>query len=108
MTNVAGHTAKAKFSVGEQVIISARSSLGHCRTPVYLRGHMGTVIEVAGRYRDPEKLAYHKPGLPAPYLYRVRFTQSDLWSGYTGSVDDELEADIFEHWLEPVDKGESE
>ena len=89
-----------KFAVGETVLVSGRASLGHCRTPHYLRGRCGTVIEVAGRFRDPEKLAYHKPGLPAPYLYRVRFTQVDLWAAYGGQTSDDLEADIFEHWLE--------
>lgn len=94
-----------KFNIGQPVRVAGRASLGHCRTPVYLRGRHGTVIEVAGRFRDPEKLAYHKPGLPAPYLYRVRFAQQDLWSDYNGQRTDELEADIFEHWLEPKSKG---
>lgn len=94
-----------KFAVGDTVLVSNRASLGHCRTPYYLRGRRGTVIEVAGRFRDPEKLAYHKPGLPAPYLYRVRFTQADLWASYGGQKSDDLEADIFEHWLEQTFEG---
>jgi hypothetical protein len=32
----------------------------------------------------------------------VRFRQGDLWGRYAGSPQDNLEADIFEHWLEPL------
>jgi len=31
----------------------------------------------------------------------VRFKQSDLWGRYHGPAGDHLEADIYEHWLEP-------
>jgi hypothetical protein len=77
---------------------------GHCRTPQYLKGCEGVVIEVAGTYKDPEKLAYHRPGLPTRQLYRVRFLQSDLWPHYAGPASDTLVADLYEHWLEPIDK----
>ena len=51
-------------------------ALGHCRTPWYLRGKTGVVAAVHGTFRDPEQLAYHKPGLPAQVLYKVRFKQA--------------------------------
>jgi len=92
------------FVEGQKVSVVARPSLGHCRTPFYLRGRAGTVMEVTGLFRDPERLAYHKPGLPQHYLYRVRFSQPALWPGYDGPATDNLDADIFEHWLEPVTK----
>lgn len=92
------------FVPGQQVKVQSRPDFGHCRTPFYLRGRAGTVVELAGRFRDPERLAYHKPGLPQRYLYSVRFNQSDLWEAYRGCATDCLEADIFEHWLEPVTK----
>ena len=56
----------------------------------------------AGPFRNPELLAYHKPGLPALALYKVRFKQRHLWSRYAGPASDHLEADIYEHWLEPA------
>lgn len=98
------HTEKdgAGFKQGQTVEVASRQSLGHCRTPFYLRGHRGVVIGLAGTYSDPERLAYHKPGLPRRNLYRVRFTQSGLWENYHGPPADCLDADIFEHWLEPV------
>jgi nitrile hydratase len=82
-----------------RVRIDARAALGHCRTPRYLRGLAGEVAAVQGAFRDPESLAYHRPGLPERILYKVRFRQRDLWPDYAGAEGDHLEADIFEHWL---------
>ena len=58
---------------------------GHCRTPWYLRGKPGVVAAVQGIFRNPEQLAYHKPGLPSAVLYKVRFEQGDLWGRYRGA-----------------------
>jgi nitrile hydratase subunit beta len=55
---------------------------------------------VQGVFRDPEKLAYHQPGLPRRVLYKVRFEQAAIWDDYRGPAGDHLEADIYEHWLE--------
>ena len=88
------------FAPGDRVRVAARPALGHCRTPFYLRGKPGMVAEVLGAFRNPELLAYNKPGLPVLALYKVRFRQRDLWPGYSGPAGDELEADIYEHWLE--------
>ena len=82
--------------------VSSRPVVGHCRTPWYLRGKTGVVAEIHGTFRNPEQLAYHKPGLPAQVLYKVRFRQGDLWRSYAGPRGDRLEADIYEHWLEPL------
>jgi len=92
----------ARFAPGEAVRIATRPVLGHCRTPWYLRGKMGTIAQVHGTFRDPERLAYHRPGLPAQVLYKVRFKQSEVWDRYPGPAGDHLEADIYEHWLEPL------
>ena len=101
MTDPSSNPEDTRFAPGSTVRVSDRASLGHCRTPVYLRGRTGTVVGIAGRFKDPERLAYHKPGLPLQTLYRIRFSQRDLWPGYGGQANDEIEADIFEHWLEP-------
>ena len=63
------------FASGERVRVLAHTIAGHCRTPLYLKGKVGEVIELAGAWRNPESLAYHKPGLPKRNLYRVRFRQ---------------------------------
>ena len=92
----------SRFAPGETVRVAERPALGHCRTPWYLRGKTGVVASVQGTFRDPEKLAYHQPGLPRRVLYKVRFTQAAIWDDYRGPAGDHLEADIYEHWLEPL------
>jgi nitrile hydratase subunit beta len=91
-----------RFAPGDKVRVVERGAVGHCRTPWYLRGKAGVVASIHGTFRDPERLAYHQPGLPAQALYKVRFSQREIWSGYDGPRGDRLEADIFEYWLEPL------
>ncbi len=97
-----GTPPAGRFIPGDKVRVAGRGALGHCRTPWYLRGKKGVIASIHGAFRDPERLAYHQPGLPAQVLYKVRFKQSDVWGGYHGSRGDQLEADIYDHWLEPV------
>jgi nitrile hydratase len=95
-------TPPARFAPGDKVRVAARGALGHCRTPWYLRGKTGEIALIHGTFRDPERLAYHQPGLPAQVLYKVRFSQREVWGGYDGPAGDQVEADIFEGWLEPA------
>jgi nitrile hydratase subunit beta len=92
-------TTRANFRIGEKVRVDARPVQGHCRTPLYLRGKTGVIVDVLGSYKNPERLAYRSPGYPATVLYKVRFQQTSLWPAYPGSATDTLDADIFEHWL---------
>lgn len=97
------HTqAAGRFAPGDKVRVAERDALGHCRTPWYLRGKTGVIAAIHGTFRDPERLAYHQPGLPAQVLYKVRFEQREVWDRYDGPRSDQLEADIYEHWLESV------
>lgn len=89
-----------RFAPGETVRVSDQPPEVHCRTPYYLRGRPGTVTEVAGVYRNPSQLAFHKPGLPTVPLYRVRFRCADLW-GDAPQGPDTVMADLYEHWLLP-------
>jgi hypothetical protein len=90
---------------GTRVRVLTHRIPGHCRTPFYLKGHEGVVVAITGAFRNPELLAYHRPGLPAKRLYRIRFRQQDLWPQYDGSKSDTVEADLYEHWLEPLTQG---
>jgi hypothetical protein len=90
------------FEPGTQVRVLTHSIPGHCRTSSYLKGHEGVVIALLGAYRNPEQLAYHRPGLPMKRLYRIRFQQRELWPDYDGSPNDTLETDLYEHWIEPI------
>lgn len=99
-----GHNAPPahRYAPGDPVRVAARPVEGHCRTPLYLRGKAGVIASVHGTFRNPELLAYHRPGLPAQVLYKVRFKQSEVWGRYDGPAGDQLEADIYEQWLEPL------
>lgn len=93
-----------RFGPGDRVRVAEGPPEAHCRTPLYLRGRRGVVQSVAGVYRDPAKLAFHLPGLPAAPLYRVRFAARDLWEGEDRAARgpaDTVVADLYERWLAP-------
>jgi nitrile hydratase subunit beta len=96
----AAHTPR--YKPGDAVRVDDRDANGHCRAPWYLRGQPGVIGEILGVFRDPERLAYHRPGLPSQVLYKVRFKQAALWPKYSGPARDSLEADISENWLLPM------
>jgi len=90
----------ANFQAGDLVRVIDAYPLGHVRTPFYIRGKTGTVERLCGAFPNPEELAQMRDGLPAQPLYRVRFRQTDVWPDYSGSSDDVLEVEIYQHWLE--------
>ncbi len=98
------------FAPGERVRVralwpEAAGQRVHIRTPAYVRGHQGVIERRLGEFRNPERLAFGKPGFPLKVLYQVRFAQAELWSGASGpgaSGRDSVTADLFEHWLEPA------
>jgi nitrile hydratase len=94
-----------RFEPGDRVRVLPEDKPGHVRTPGYIRGNTGQVESVLGEFRNPESLAYGDSGLPERPLYKVYFRQVDLWEDYPGSTNDELCADIYEHWLEPTREG---
>ena len=91
-----------RFKPGDAVMTRRDTPQGHCRTPYYLRGKMGTIERCLGHFRNPQELAYGRPGLPKTALYMVRYDQPGLWKDYPGPAVDSLVADIYELWLEPV------
>ena len=91
----------ARFAVGDAVRVRAAFPPGHVRAPYFIRGHVGVVDRLMGEYANPEELAYGRDGKPALALYRVRFSQADLWPGYDGQKIDSTMVDIYENWLEP-------
>jgi nitrile hydratase len=90
----------ARFNPGDRVRVREMFPLGHVRTPWYIRGCSGVVERLCGAYANPEELAYHRSGLPAQPLYRVRFLQRDIWPDYAGSATDTVDLEIYQHWLE--------
>ena len=89
----------AKFSEGQRVRIADRTPPVHHRVPAYAKGRTGIVERVCGRHGEPEKFV-RGDGEPGQRLYRVRIPQHELWNDYAGTAGDQLEIEIFEHWLE--------
>jgi len=91
-----------RFKPGDAVTVRRAYPPGHIRTPHYIRGKSGVVERICGSFANPEELAYGRNGLPAQPLYRVRFTQGQVWPDYTGTAGDSLDIEIYEHWIEPA------
>ena len=72
---------------------------GHYRTPDYVKGKMGQVVALCGVFKNPESLGHGGSGLPQKPLYRVEFSQADVWEDYNGPNVDKVLVDIYEHWL---------
>ncbi len=89
-----------RYEVGDKVRIRVAFPPGHVRTPHYIRGRAGVIESIAGKFADPEELAYGRNGLPKKTLYRVRFSQAELWQDYQGPAGDTTVVDVFEHWLQ--------
>jgi nitrile hydratase len=91
-----------RFRAGDVVRVKRGAAPGHMRTPWYLRGRAGRVERLCGHFANPEELAYRRDGRPPLPLYRVRFALGELW-GEAADGGDTLDAELFEHWLEPAD-----
>jgi nitrile hydratase subunit beta len=94
-------TIEPRFRAGDRVEVREAFPLGHVRTPFYIRGKAGIVERLCGIYGNPEELAYARSGKPLQPLYRVRFSQIEIWPDYKGNAADTLDVEIFQHWLEP-------
>ncbi len=88
--------------MAERVRVHMAMPPGHVRTPAYLRGRTGTIERGLGSFANPEQLAYGVAATALP-LHRVRFTMAELWGDAAERPDDTLDAEIYGHWLEPLD-----
>jgi nitrile hydratase subunit beta len=93
---------KPAFASGDRVRVRRVDAPGHIRTPYYIRGVEGEIERFCGYFRNPEELAYGRHDSARRALYRVRFLQSRVWTGYRGPAHDTLDIDLYEHWLEPI------
>ncbi len=100
----AGHNAPpaGRFAPGDEVRVAERAALGHCRTPWYLRGKTRRDRLDPRHLPRPRALAYHRPGLPAQVLYKVRFKQSEIWGRYDGPAKRPARGRHLRAWLEPA------
>uniref|UniRef100_A0A7S0RZI6 nitrile hydratase n=1 Tax=Chlamydomonas leiostraca TaxID=1034604 RepID=A0A7S0RZI6_9CHLO len=96
-----------KFKAGDVVRVKVEDSAvrwrrPHLRTPGYIFGLVGTIErECQGLFGFPEAIAFREVAAKQP-LYRVRFSQSDVWEGYVGPESDTIDIEIYQPWLEPA------
>jgi nitrile hydratase len=88
------------FAPGARVRVLNVIVPGHVRTPHYVRGKHGVVAGLVGEFDNPEELAWGRAG-DRRRLYRVRFLHADVFPDAPSSRD-EIDVEIFEHWLEQV------
>jgi nitrile hydratase len=96
-----------RFADGTQVRVKALFPPGHCRTPFYTRGRVGTVLGVIDYQPNPEGLAYGRDGLPRLPVYRIGFRLAELWPEAPPKTRDAVVVDLFEPWLEPASRSET-
>ena len=87
-------TETGGFKVGDPVAVKQENPNGNPRTPKYIRGKAGVVVEVHGVISN---LNDHR-GLYPP-LYTVAFNVKEVFGG--ASLD-KIRMDLHEDWLEPV------
>jgi len=89
--------------MSDLVRVKAMIPPGHVRTPWYLRGKVGQIERTLGPFGNPEQLAY---GVPADRLavQRVRFSMAEIWGEQAENPTDTLDAEIYTHWLVPLEK----
>lgn len=96
-----GMAGKARFSVGDKVLVRELPSILYSRTQEYLRGAPGTITRVTYESPAPEDEAFNREDEKPEWFYIVRFKMTDLWKSYAGPPLDTLQSEIVERWLEP-------
>jgi hypothetical protein len=99
----AGMADQPRFGIGDQVRVRDLPTVFYTRTQEYVRGVVGTVVEVAYESLAPEDEAFDRDDQKPEWFYIVRFRMADLWEPYTGCASDTLQTELPERWLEAVD-----
>jgi hypothetical protein len=94
---------RARFREGDKVLVLELGKAGHIRTPFYIRGKVGVVLQRCGAFLNPEDLSVGIVAGPVVPLYRVGFPLDQLWPDYAGNPSDMLCIEIYDHWLAPAD-----
>lgn len=96
----AGKAGPARFKAGDRVRVKDLPAMFYTRTPEYCRGAEGIIAEVSYETPAPEDETWDIEDAPVEWMYIVRFNQAQLWDNYTGPVNDTLQTEIPERWLE--------
>jgi hypothetical protein len=95
----AGKAGPAKFKVGDPVVVREEPALFYTRTPEYVRGAKGEIAALAYETPAAEDETWDRPDAKPEWMYVVRFNQSELWHGYTGTATDTLQTELPERAL---------
>jgi nitrile hydratase len=93
-----------RFSSGDTVKVLALGKTGHVRIPHYIRHQVGRIVGYCGTYLNPEDLAVGNTSGRAVDLYRVAFSQAQLWPNEPVPKQDMLVIEIYDHWLTHVEE----
>lgn len=96
---------KPVFAPGDRVRVGTRQPIGHYRVPTYLRGKVGRVEQVIEPAAvDNEEEGYGRNAGARRHYYRVAFVMTEIWPGYAGQPHDGLLIEIYESWLERIER----
>jgi len=90
------------MNLGQKVRVRETFPPGHVRTPFYLRGKTGEIERELGPFSNPEHLAYRQEASKLKLL-RVRFSMGEIWGDDAENPTDTLDAEIYAHWLTPLE-----
>jgi nitrile hydratase len=92
--------ADARFATGDRVRVRRMRPPGHTRCPRYVRGVVGTVAEVRGADRLPDRATRGEPTEPEA-VYSVVFASGDVW-GPGEEPPFTISLDLWDSYLEPA------
>jgi len=91
------------FALDDSVRILQRRPIGHYRVPTYLRGKVGTVVQIITPVGiDNEEEGFGRDAGVKLHYYRIAIPMNELWPEYSGSPRDGLRIEVYETWLERV------
>ena len=93
---------KPDYRINDRVRIKNVYPQGHHRTPWFIKGKIGLIAAIYGKFLNPEQRAYGLDGCPKQALYRIQFKQKNVWVNYLGETQDTLCVDLYERWIERV------
>jgi nitrile hydratase len=65
---------------------------------------VGKIERICGMFENPEELAFGRLGGDKKVLYRVRFSQCDIWPDYGGAKNDKIDIELYDFWLENLEE----
>jgi len=89
---------RARFGIGDRVLVRDIHPAGHTRVPRYVRGKRGVVLHVAPPFSFPDAAAH---GLPhrTEHTYHVEFDARELWADAAGP-NETIVVDLWDGYLE--------